>query len=380
MSGTAEWSAVAGNWEDLPLRCAGGTLKIDELNEKWSATLHDLEVLGTTTDWAVTWNRGRGLDLRGEAGRLAFLPDIVEQLPEFENSDDKNPDLRIERLTLNAKSFAWPQLGDGTLATDARVTLQPSSDSGYAFEFTGAIADGPTTLKGQLTPATSRTWDLSLHADAQKLALQPLFVTFRNFNQTTLRSEHLRGTADIAGDLTCRWDLEAGPIAESLNAEWALTLKQVRLDNVEAFQEIADYLRENRLMAPLVDPDDLSQRLRSIDIAHCASPMSLVAGDLQIPPLMVESSAMDIDISGGQTWAGSLDYTLGFALRDLRNSREDAFGSIEDDGLGHRFFLTITGPYENPTYSWDREAGKNARRERFEAEKSALRELFGRKN
>jgi hypothetical protein len=89
---------------------------------------------------------------------------------------------------------------------------------------------------------------------------------------------------------------------------------------------------------------------------------------------------MDIDISGGQTWAGSLDYTLGFALRDLRNSREDAFGSIEDDGLGHRFFLTITGPYENPTYSWDREAGKNARRERFEAEKSALRELFGRKN
>lgn len=377
MSGTAEWTAIAGNWEDLPLRCAGGTLKIIELGEQWSATLHDLEALGTTTDWTVRWNRGRGYDLRGEAGRLALLADIIDQFPEFESSSDANSPFQ---LTLTAESFAWPQLGDGTLATDVHLSLQPQGASGYAFEFIGAIADGPTNIQGEISPLSARTWNFNLHADAQNLSLQPLFVTFRNFGQTTLRSEHLRGTADIAGDLNCRWDLEAGPIAESLNATWNLTLNQVRLDNVEAFQEISDYLRENRLMAPLVDPDDLSQRLRSIDIAHCESPMSLVAGDLQIPPLLVESSAMDIDISGGQTWAGSLDYTLGFALRDLRNSREDAFGSIEDDGLGHRFFLTITGPYENPTYGWDREAGKNARRERFEAEKSALRELFGRKN
>lgn len=380
MSGTAEWSAVAGNWEDLPLRCAGGTMKIDQLNENWSATLNDLEALGTTTDWTVSWNRGRGFDLQGEAGKLALLTDFIDKFPEFESSDEQNEGLQIERLTLTAQSFAWPQLGDGTLATGVHLTLQPNSGGGYSFVLTGAIADGPTTIRGEISPQSARTWALTLNANAKSLALQPLFVTFRNFNQTTLRSEHIRGTADITGDLTCRWDLEAGPIAESLNATWDLTLKQVRLDNVEAFQEIADYLRENRLMAPLVDPDDLSHRLRSIDIAHCESPMSLVAGDLQIPPLTVESSAMDIDISGGQTWAGSLDYTLGFALRDLRNSREDAFGSIEDDGLGHRFFLTITGPYENPAYGWDREAGKNARRERFEAEKSTLRELFGRKN
>ena len=33
----------------------------------------------------------------------------------------------------------------------------------------------------------------------------------------------------------------------------------------------------------------------------------------------------------------NIDFTLGFALRDLRSSASDAFGEMTDDGLGNQF-------------------------------------------
>ena len=56
-----------------------------------------------------------------------------------------------------------------------------------------------------------------------------------------------------------------------------------------------------------------------------------------------------------------MDYTLDFALRDLKSDR-DEFGTTEDDGLGHRFFLSIGGTFDEPEFGYDRDAHKTHRR------------------
>ena len=54
---------------------------------------------------------------------------------------------------------------------------------------------------------------------------------------------------------------------------------------------------------------------------------------------VIESSAMNVAIEGTYDFDSNIDYTLGFALRDLRAGASDAFGEMEDDGLGNQFFF-----------------------------------------
>ena len=57
-----------------------------------------------------------------------------------------------------------------------------------------------------------------------------------------------------------------------------------------------------------------------------------------------------------------MDFTLDFALRDLK-SGEGEFGTIEEDGLGHRFFLAMRGTLEEPEFGYDRNAHQSHRKE-----------------
>ena len=85
---------------------------------------------------------------------------------------------------------------------------------------------------------------------------------------------------------------------------------------------------------------------------------------------------MDITLSGAYRFDSAIDYTLGFAMRDLRSTEESEFGTIQDDGLGHQFFVSMTGTVAEPKYGWDREAQKNHRKENLQREKELLKELF----
>ena len=85
---------------------------------------------------------------------------------------------------------------------------------------------------------------------------------------------------------------------------------------------------------------------------------------------------MDVSVEGSQTFAGDIDYTLGFALRDLRDNRQGEFGNIEDDGLGNMFFLGMGGTLDEPFYYYDRQAHRAHRRKEMSQEAQRLREAI----
>ena len=131
-------------------------------------------------------------------------------------------------------------------------------------------------------------------------------------------------------------------------------------------------------MAPLIDPEYLARELGHVTFADLATPFSLDRGILRIPELDIRSSAMDITVGGTSTWEGTVDYSFGFILRDLRNIHHDAIGEVEDDGLGNKLFIRMTGPSDNLSYRWDRDATKAHRTRAVEREKNELRSLFRR--
>ena len=237
---------------------------------------------------------------------------------------------------------------------------------------TGQGLQGNARVEGSLRPGGSG-WILGLSGTADHLSLPDLFKTYNNFGQTTLRSDHVQGAVSAAGNINLEWDLNGNWISDGLLSNLDVEINHGRLRNFEVFGEVADYLKDHRLIAPLVDPEDLRGRLKDIEFAHIESSVIVVSSSTTIPYFNIQSSAMNVSLEGRHTFSGQIDYTLGFALRDLRDSRQVEFGDIEDDNLGSIFFLAMDGTLEEPIYSYDREAHKSHRKKAISTELDRLR-------
>jgi hypothetical protein len=241
------------------------------------------------------------------------------------------------------------------------------------------------TLEGQLSgdgqilfiPQEDRAV-VQWHPVATELNLPELFQAFDNFDQSTLRAEHLQGLLTASGSLQFDWNHSLNWQSETFEMLAEARIENGALRQLEAFESIAQYLRENRIMAPLVDPDDLAKRLQNVVFEPLESPLYVAKQSVHLPDVQIRSSAMNISLEGSYAFDGNIDYTLGFAMRDLRNNREDQFGPIEDDGLGQQFFIQMTGNDNSPEYGWDREAQRNHRKSNFQREKELLKSLFKR--
>jgi hypothetical protein len=100
--------------------------------------------------------------------------------------------------------------------------------------------------------------------------------------------------------------------------------------------------------------------------------------------MLVHSSAMDIEVSGSQSFDGGIDHHLNFRLSDLfrKGSGEDEFGPVQDDGTGMRVFLHMYGTTADPQFANDGAMASARRKQQLKQEtatlKTILKEEFGR--
>ena len=60
------------------------------------------------------------------------------------------------------------------------------------------------------------------------------------------------------------WTLDGSWQPDQFTASVETSIDHGRLRGLEVFDDVADYLDAHRLMAPLVDPDDLRSRLADV--------------------------------------------------------------------------------------------------------------------
>ncbi len=337
---------VYGAWGDIAVQAAvrGGLPIAGTTSTPWRGSVHVPEWTYNATD-------------TGSVSLASF------RLPEGFKTD---LDVTMDRIQYN-----------GWALNEIQLRIQGTSNAWTVPSFQATTLEGRLIGDGSCTFQTdSQSATIQLHPTASACNLPLLFDAFDNFEQSTLRAEHLRGTFDASGSVqfTLGPQLQWDP--NTLDVLGSASIHDGQLSDLEAFQDIADYLRSNRLMAPLVDPDDLAQRLTEVQFEHVESPVYISKGTVQLPSTSIRSSAMDITLAGAYRFDSSIDYTLGFAMRDLRSTEESEFGTIQDDGLGHQFFVSMTGTVAEPKYGWDREAQKNHRKENLQREKELLKELF----
>ena len=377
---TAKLQDLQGQIDGIPYRLSARSIAIhpetcraDSIEMEWGENRGEVDVLTLNTT-----NLYRGGPIKGElqirakqldVGALLNWWDMRESQPT--SAASLLPPGSDLSLHIESEKVHW----DALHCTDvlAKTTLTHNKWNIHSAQLNGL--QGRAHVEGALQPGRAG-WMLSLRGTADDISLPLLFSTYGNFGQSLLRHEHLSGAISTAGNLTMSWGLDGAWHGEHFTASLQTTINHGRLQDLEVFDDISDYLQSHRLMAPLVDPEDLRNRLKDVSFEEVTQRVDVRAQEVILPMTTIESTAMNVTIEGIYRFDETMDYTMGFALRDLRASAVDDVGVMEDDGLGNQVFLKMTGPVSSPEYAYDRDAAREHRRKAIEEEKTRIKEAL----
>jgi uncharacterized protein involved in outer membrane biogenesis len=259
---------------------------------------------------------------------------------------------------LNVKGMAT--LDEGTLVVDPVSFI---------------TAGGSLNAQLMLDPISNTAYRMNCLADLKGIHIDRVFTEFENFGQNFIQDRHLKGIAhanvQFRALLTNALELPSDKIESIID----VTIENGELNDFETLQEIADYLRNNKWVAPFVDEDRFAERMRNVKFSELKNVIQIRNRVVTIPLMDVRSSAMDISAKGTHTFDYAIDYAVGFNLRDLL-VRKDKEWSESDDGLGKSMYISMKGTVDNPIYAVDRELAKEMRQEAMEAEKQNVKALL----
>ena len=163
------------------------------------------------------------------------------------------------------------------------------------FDFHGSLSEGRVESKGTLTTLAPRpvfdvTWTV------KDINIEDLLTSFSNFDQTFITSENLSGRANVWAVTTIPMDDKWNIREKEVTSTCALEIHSGRLKNLKTLEDFSDY----------VHIEDL-QDIRFNDLRNY---LKIEGGKVYLPVVFIQSSAMNLSISGVHSFEQKITYFL----------------------------------------------------------------------
>jgi hypothetical protein len=218
----------------------------------------------------------------------------------------------------------------------------------------------------------------------KNLKFKPMFKEWNNFEQTVISDQNISGRAELSLYFHAPFDLRTGVILKSIDARLNMKVYDGHLKNVLGFKDITESLKTpvGKLVVGKNNIAILEQKLSDVSFKVLENSILIHDGKIEIPTMLIASSALNLEMSGTHTFENDIDYKFGFNFRELLNKEKNTeFGEVIDDGTGLKIFMRMYGTLDNPIIEWDQKSRKDAFKEnREEAKKDAksiLKTEFG---
>lgn len=269
------------------------------------------------------------------------------------------------------RKFEATQVRGLAMLDQGRLTIDPLSFS---------TADGRLSAQLVMAPAGEGNYRMNCLADVTSINIRKVFTEFENFGQDYVQDRHLNGLANAKVQFRAVVTKSLEIPSDKIESLIDVSIENGELIGFESLQEIAEYIRSNKWVAPFVDEDKFAERMKSIKFSKLENVIEIRNRMITIPLMDIKSSAMDISAKGTHTFDNAINYAIGFNMRDLLIRREREMTEV-DDGLGKSMFIAMTGTVDNPSFNVDKELAKEVRQEAMQQEKqnmkSLLKEEFG---
>lgn len=243
------------------------------------------------------------------------------------------------------------------------------------------VSNGGSDASGWVTISEDRPeiFNISSQIVSNNIAFGPLFKEWENFRQNVIKSNNISGQARVSMEFKAPFDLRSGIISNAIEAKIGIKIDNGRLKDVQAFREITNSLNEMSSARMAIGKENIKmfeQKLLDLKFDHLENTLIIRNGVIVIPAMSVNSSALDLEISGKHTFNNIIDYRFGFRFRDLKQAKTSEFGEIRDDGTGKHVFMRMYGSLYDPKFEWDSEANKAHKKEQRQKELKTVKSMF----
>lgn len=230
-----------------------------------------------------------------------------------------------------------------------------------------------TAMGGQITdvgyvaflPGKQMLMNLGLNID--KVDLPMLFRECDNFNQTTLTDKNLKGRVSATLALRTVWNNYKDIDLDKLSGSLSCSVLHGELNNFDPIKSASAFIKVDEL--------------NHIVFSDLSNTLSIENRVITIPRMEIQSSALNLIMSGTHTLDNQIDYHLKVNLHKLLaakfGSRQSDVQYIEEDPYaGVNLYLLLTGDISNPKIKYDREQVKKKLKQDLADQKQELKELF----
>lgn len=336
----------------------------------------DFRINGTLSN-LLPFLTSKDESLKLDASLTSELIDFTN-LVETESSTSSNNNYKFELpqrinfdLKTQIKKFTFRKFEANNVKGVASLQNQKLTVDPVAFR----TADGDFKAQIVMERSENDMYRLNCLATLQSINVQKLFTEFENFGQTFIQDKHLQGSANATVQFRTMLTDELVVVTDRIESLIDISIVDGALNNLESLQEIAAYIKSNKLIAPFVNEEKFAEKMKNISFSKLENVIEIKNRMVTIPLMDIHSSAMDISAKGSHTFDNQIDYAIGFNLRDVLVRKEKAWTEV-DDGLGKRLFVSMKGTTDDPVFQMDKELAKEVRQDEMQAEKANVKALL----
>ena len=215
---------------------------------------------------------------------------------------------------------------------------------------------------------------------SSNIDITDLFVTFNDFEQKFITSEHISGNADADVIFQAFCDSTMNIDTKSIVASADLQITDGELIEFAPLISAADAIKKKPMMRLFVDTDELKKRMQTVKFDTLQNEISIKDETIKIPNMEIRSSAIDLNVSGSHTFNNEIDYTLDFALSELLEleDRKEPYNEFvrRDDKGRTRMFLHMYGTTDDFEIDLERTNVKSTIKDEMISEKNEIKGIL----
>jgi len=230
--------------------------------------------------------------------------------------------------------------------------------------------DGKILANGVIKQLENKQFIMQWESKMNDVDIKKLFYTFDNFNQTFILDKHLKGKVNAKVDFSSEWSKNFDINYDKLIAQGNIEILNGELINFEPMLKLSDYISVSEL--------------KNIKFSKMKNDIYIKDRKVTIPQMTINTSAINIDLSGEHYFNNDILYHLKVLLSDVLSKKakkakkeNEEFGVEEDDGSGKTsLYLLIKGNTDNYKVTYDVKNAKKSVKQNFEEEKQNLKTIL----
>lgn len=200
--------------------------------------------------------------------------------------------------------------------------------------------------------------------------IQQLFYQFENFGQTHILDNNLKGVTNTEIEFASVWDKQLNTDKDKIYVLADINITNGELNDYQPILAMSKYIEV--------------EELKNIKFDQLNTQIEVKNQTVHLPKTDINSSAIDVTISGTHKFNNEIDYRFKLLLNDVlwrkakkKKKENSEFGYVADDGLGKTtLFLKMTGTVDDYKIAYDTKGLKENWKENIKEEKQTLKTIL----